>query len=491
MSIKCLTDFFPAKNDDNLFSQRRRWSVHDDSVLVFEYRCKPSPDRPCEKLALFDLDETLITTKGQHVFSKHSDDWQFLNSNTASRMARLEASGYLIVVLTNQNRLARGYTAEMNRKFRAPSRLKNKPTQLDHFRGKVQKIAQALGVNLWVLAAVKKDFYRKPRPGMFVFTVEHIVKGCKAPTGLGALLDSLVAIRENPQFNLEHSFYVGDAAGRSGGPSRPRDHSSCDLQLAKNSSLLFYTPEAFEHIVSAFPTDKALLFDSKSLSMVPPELSSATWFHHEEHEAPSEHKDWDEALLHLDAERCLFVLVGAPGSGKSTFARHLADKQGLTLVTVPTQASAGTAIAAASVGKSLSKNSLLVVDAPHPRAADRVGPIQLARELGMKALCLFFDRSLYFCCHNMAFGEYALQLYEPPFNAKAVTRSESTKAGSFIRGGANGNSNEAVYHWFHQFEAPTVAEGFEQVISIPFYKIWPSYGNSGKKLELLWGLHLL
>lgn len=67
--------------------------------------------------------------------------------------------------------------------------------------------------------------------------------------------------------NISESFYVGDAAGR------PQDHSDSDINFAKNIGLKFYTPEEI------FPQNEIM----------------------------------------IPQTRTMFIFVGMPGSGKTTF----------------------------------------------------------------------------------------------------------------------------------------------------------------------------
>lgn len=80
-------------------------------------------------------------------------------------------------------------------------------------------------VPLRVLAALKKDIYRKPNIGMF-----DVIASIYAEKGY--------------EVDLENSLFVGDAAGRMGdGRGVPKDHSDTDFKFALNVGLKFVTPE--------------------------------------------------------------------------------------------------------------------------------------------------------------------------------------------------------------------------------------------------------
>ncbi len=84
--------------------------------------------------------------------------------------------------------------------------------------------------------------------------------------------------------NQKLEFFVGDAAGRQG------DHDDCDLVFAKNAKIPFYLPEDY-----FFMKQEENKIDLK----LPKELS-----------------------IIVNKNQCLVILVGYPGSGKSTFSKN-------------------------------------------------------------------------------------------------------------------------------------------------------------------------
>ena len=98
------------------------------------------------KIASFDMDWTLIRTKGGQTFPKNKDDWELLYDElTQKKLASLDKDGFQIVVFTNQAGVATGRTkvADLNHKFSA--------------------IQQKVGVPMIFLASTAKDsVFRKP-----------------------------------------------------------------------------------------------------------------------------------------------------------------------------------------------------------------------------------------------------------------------------------------------------------------------------------------
>lgn len=57
---------------------------------------------PLEKIASFDMDDTIITRKSGAKFPKDADDWLFLNDKVSPKIKQLYNDGFKIVIFTNQ-----------------------------------------------------------------------------------------------------------------------------------------------------------------------------------------------------------------------------------------------------------------------------------------------------------------------------------------------------------------------------------------------------
>jgi bifunctional polynucleotide phosphatase/kinase len=156
--------------------------IYQGSLLV----CRPSSfeKTASSRIAAFDLDHTLVKPKTgangkSRVHSKDSDDWEFLFRNVVKKVQETaEDKETMIVLFTNQAGL-------------------KKQDQIDMFKRKIENIIKQakFEFDFVLLAATKKDKYRKPQIGMFDHFLEH----------LHSSRDSVCFSR---------SFYVGDAAGR-------------------------------------------------------------------------------------------------------------------------------------------------------------------------------------------------------------------------------------------------------------------------------------
>lgn len=181
------------------------------------------------KIAAYDLDSTLITTRSRARFPKTATDWRLLNSQVAPKLAELSKLGYVFVIFTNQAGVGNG---------RIPD---------DFVRSRVEGVLLALNVDAGVFVATTKDHFRKPGTGMWDLFVQ--------------LIGGVAHIDAN------NSFYVGDAAGRPARPEIPKDFSDSDLRFSINIGLRFQTPE--EHFLDkaneAVRVDAISGFDPRAL----------------------------------------------------------------------------------------------------------------------------------------------------------------------------------------------------------------------------------
>ncbi|KAJ6257168.1 [Pyruvate dehydrogenase [acetyl-transferring]]-phosphatase [Drechslerella dactyloides] len=215
------------------------------------------PDLKPIKIAAFDLDSNLISTKSGKKFGKEADDWKWWHATVPHRLRKAADDGYRLVVFTNQNGL----------KLDSPKHEK----QVKDWKQKLNFIVSALNLPISIYAATSTDGYRKPRTGMFEYCLSELGDGDEA------------------SIDLENSVFVGDAAGRKG------DFSGSDRKFAQNIGLPFLTPE--EYFLDEKPEPYEFDIDPSSFgrSSIPPDFAK---------KYPVE----------------LVLLTGRPGSGKSTFS---------------------------------------------------------------------------------------------------------------------------------------------------------------------------
>lgn len=178
------------------------------------------------KLAMFDLDHTLICPKSKNKFAKNKNDWQFMYGTTVIDTINLYIQkGYLIVIISNQAGL-------------------NNDNKINEWIEKLNDIIDKININnvniktnFFVFASLKHDYNRKPNVNMLTKYFNNI--------------------------NIKKSFYCGDACGRI------NDFSDTDLKFARNLGVRFYAPEELfldEHI--EIPEIKYPVIDKKVINNI-------------------------------------------------------------------------------------------------------------------------------------------------------------------------------------------------------------------------------
>ncbi|KAG9264854.1 bifunctional polynucleotide phosphatase/kinase [Astyanax mexicanus] len=300
------------------------------------------------KIAGFDIDGCIITTKSGKVFPTAPDDWRILFPEIQPKLASLLKKGFKVVFFTNQLGIARG---------------KLRP---EVFKSKVEDILQTLKLPVQVFVAAGPGIYRKPVIGMW----EHLRE--KANDGVTV--------------DKSQSFYVGDAAGRpvNWAPGKKKKDFSCsDRLFALNLGLKFSTPEEF------FLGWKAAPYNMPSFN--PRELDSKARLY----DPP------DASLTSIRQE--VIVAVGFPGAGKSTFFHTHVIPKGYVYVNRDTLGSWQNCVSACERG--LREGRSVVVDNTNPDVESRKRYVDVSRKAGVPCRCFNFTASLEQSKHNNRFRE--------------------------------------------------------------------------------------
>lgn len=175
------------------------------------------------KIASFDLDGTLVSRPSAQFQPRSAADYAVL-PNRKHKLQTLHSLGWRIVIFSNQGMI--GPNADKS------------TTLTPRVQKLIDNVAYELEVPLDVYVAVISSKHNQDQPAS---TSSHDCRSCRKPSpGMWDLLARDMSQLSDPVSPcIDHSFFVGDAAGRSG------DHSSDDANFASTLGLRFYTPEDF------------------------------------------------------------------------------------------------------------------------------------------------------------------------------------------------------------------------------------------------------
>ncbi|KAF9001999.1 polynucleotide kinase 3 phosphatase-domain-containing protein [Cyathus striatus] len=335
-------------------------------------------------VAAFDLDGTLIKSE----FSKKGtpSQWEWWRSIVPAKLQELHQAGYSIVIISNQG---------------------VKPAALDIWKRKIPLIGAALPtVPFRIFAAVSRDGYRKPMPGIWVE------------------LDNIY--RENGvEINRTNSFFVGDAAGRQY-PGGKGDFASTDRKWALNVGIAFHTPEEF--FLGLSPNTSTTLpgFHPSSLANAPRVTPTST------------------PIIPSPRRQEIVLFVGYPCLGKSTFYRHNFFPEGYQHINQDLLKTRDKCVKA--VHDALVKGRSCVIDNTNRNAMTRKLYIDAAKKYDVPVRCFLFSGSIELAWHN--------NLYRA-FNLPASVRNCEANRQLVPYGAFTGFRDN--------FEEPKLSEGFIEI----------------------------
>ena len=159
------------------------------TLITFQNHFRPIKDTGF-KVIFADLDHTLITPKGKHVFPKTIDDWKWKDETIVPKLKDMYNNmGYEIVIVSNQKKMTR-----------------------EEVKTKVQMIYEDLQLPFVFLSGHSDLYYRKPQLGLWEVLIEYIFKDIN-------------------NIDYPSSIFVGD--------------SIADLYFARNINIKFLHTELF------------------------------------------------------------------------------------------------------------------------------------------------------------------------------------------------------------------------------------------------------
>lgn len=394
--------------EKNHVNKEESWKfLFNNSLLVYNpfFLCKSNH---ITRLLSFDLDSTLIKTKSGKVFSINSDDWKLNYDNVPERIdyfykKNKENTG--LVIFSNQSKIS-------DHSF------------LSQFKRKIESIVSALNSNFNLpficLFSSKNDFFRKPSFGMFDY----------------------ILLNFYPNLNLNECVFVGDAAGRE------KDFSDSDYKFAINSKIEFNIPENFfsskgkEYKKIEFKLDFKF---SDCMSM----------FTYDEYDS-EEYLFWKNVISNANKanKKNLFLFVGAPGSGKSTFFYSHFEKEGYVRIN-----NDSTTVKKANqiLCNSLNQGEKIVVDNTNSKKSVRKEIISKAEAKEYSVFCIFFDftKEMSIYLNHLRRLIISYKEYKSESEGKEVIHS-------------NPVPTVAIHSYYKYLEVPSLEEGFKSIEKVNF-----------------------
>ena len=298
------------------------------------------------KVAGFDIDGTIITTKSGRKFPVDINDWKVQFSVIPGRLQKLVREDYKIVFFTNQLGIK-----------------KNKPPASE-FQSKIESLVEILNIPVIIMVACESDINRKPCIGMW----SHF---CQYHNG-GVVVHKI------------DSFYVGDAAGRveNWAPKMKKDFSCSDRKFAANISISFYTPEEF------FLSSRKARFswgDFQPMEIDPHNLLEP-----------------ENASITTSSQE-IIIFMGPPASGKTTYYKKHLQPHGYAHVNRDTLGSWQKCVTECEKAIELGKS--IVIDNTNPDIDSRKRYLTVAEKYKIPARCFLFSTSIAHCKHNNRFRE--------------------------------------------------------------------------------------
>jgi bifunctional polynucleotide phosphatase/kinase len=249
---------------------------------------------------------------------------------------------------------------------------------------RIKKLLEMVSFEIHVFISSTYDYCRKPNTGIWekYFDKKGISKS--------------------------KSFFVGDAAGRLNNiRTGKKDFSCSDRMFASNVGLPFYTPEEF------FQPN---VYDKK-----------------EPYEEPETWKTFPKSQKSLKLEGYnVIILMGAPGSGKTTFSKSHSEYTHINKDILGTDAKC-----LKLMKKELEAGKKVIIDMTSPKKSKRKAYIQVAKQFSQRCLCVWINVTK---TQSFFLVNYRCKIDLLPKIPDV-----------------------AVHSYFKYFEKPTKSEGFDSI----------------------------
>ena len=383
-----INDYNNIKQEDDK-NDIFKWRTIEDTVLCKAY----NNFKPGKKLLSFDLDDTITSFEKKKSGKSKSPDkdkempysFTFDINKVKSKLDEYQKKDYIFAIFSNQNGIALGHIKE------------------SEFKNKIDKIfTQELKYPFVIICAKEKDYYRKPCVGMLEIFKKNF--------------------NDNLELDLNECIYVGDAAGRKKSKVYKRnDFSDSDHKFAINCQFKFFTPEEF------------FLNEKSDYPKIVNKL----------HDYDNNNNDHIKYDLSPNSKEVI-VLIGSPGSGKSTFTENYLVPKGYIRINQDNLKSKEKVLKCLS--KNIGEGKKIVIDSTNPQKNTRSEYIKICKENNYPIRAFVFQVS----------KELAMHLN----NLRAINKKRQHYSGhvNYI----------PIHAFFKNYQEPEISEGFKEIVKVNF-----------------------
>ena len=183
----------PVQEIQHIFKEQTALQAGNEdrfTLITFQDHFRPTKGKEV-KVIFADLDHTLITPKGKHVFPKTLDDWKWKNEAVVPKLKEMYNMGYEIIIITNQKKMP-----------------------ADDVRTKAKMIYDDLQIPFVFISGHSDLYYRKPQLGLWEILIEYIFKEpeCIDPASIflgDSVADLYFARNTNIKFIHTDMFFLG------------------------------------------------------------------------------------------------------------------------------------------------------------------------------------------------------------------------------------------------------------------------------------------
>ncbi|XP_027205078.1 polynucleotide kinase 3'-phosphatase [Dermatophagoides pteronyssinus] len=321
-----------------------------------------------DKIAGFDFDFTLVSTKSAKSFPIDENDWKLFDQRLPEYIQQLvNEQGYRFVIFSNQLGISKGKIT------------------VDFVKKRFENSLKGMQVPCLIMIATKDDIYRKPCTGLW----DHLVQ----------------YVQPEIEINMQQCFYVGDAAGRPKTTTKKADFSASDLLFAMNIGVNFLTPEQFINHMTKYKQFEYQQLENNSPTL--PEKCFKVGNNENESNFLLTNRLTGEKINDLQSilptnVHCI-IFCGISGSGKTTFFENYL--QPLNYVHINYDQLKTNQKCQSLAKKSMSEQRNIVIDNTNIERNSRQQWINLCKQNGYEYLIFYFELSLKHVFHNNKFRQ--------------------------------------------------------------------------------------